>query len=160
MIPRATIPQPVTVNGITYKSTNAAGKSLGVHRSTAKTRLARGLSPEEAFSRELPQRVNPLREDLRALAEKHGLLMVTIVARYRRGLRGEALTCRPHDPKLPRKKCDAHKVVVAGREFASLKDAAAAYGVSYQKVVGRRNSGWTLAEAFELAPRATTPRPH
>lgn len=97
-------PQPVTVHGVTYKSLSAAAKAFGVVTATASGRLRAGMSPEAAFGPPPKPRIDFKSLGLAELAEKHHLVLGTVLKRYRNGLRGDALVARPHSPDLPRKK--------------------------------------------------------
>ena len=92
------------MHGVTYKSMNAAGQVYGVNASTASFRMRAGMSPEEAFGPPPKQRIDFKALGLAELADKHHLVLGTVLMRYRRGLRGDALVARPHSRELPRKK--------------------------------------------------------
>jgi hypothetical protein len=118
----------ITIRGQLFSSVNKASLYYKIPRSTFHRRLELGWTPEEAA--ELVVR------KLEALGS------------------GEAVLGGTPPPALkPRSVKQGRSLVVAGEEFASIKEAAAHFGVGTAKFLMRLRIGWSPEAAAELTAR-------
>lgn len=131
----------------------ALAEKHGLKDYTLRARLSYGWSLERALTTEKPKRKrgaivdptdNKLVSSFSALAKKHGLKRVTILARLRYGWSLEKA--------LETKKNGSQKVApidpIDGEEFTSFVDLANKHGKEVTLVRDRLKLGWTLEEAL------------
>jgi hypothetical protein len=145
------------VDGKIFDTLKSATKFYGVKYVTARSRIKRGWTIEQAMGLEAPPNKNrPIKfrgksyESEAAISQEFGVRVDVFRQRLAKGHSIEvALGIRDLEYKTKPLAC-----VVRGQQFASRNEAAKHFGVDKGTVATRVNKlGWTLEQALELEPR-------
>jgi hypothetical protein len=149
----------ITVNGVAYTSVAQACRVLGKSLNSIGHWLRKGLTPDEAFSRQQGT-TSPLSVTFRGITYRSGSELAKAfgvrpgVFNYRR-LAGATLEqCLGLVSRT-----SPNAISIDGKEYQSIKHAAKAYGISYETVQGRRRAGWSLEDALRTPAGKGTPNP-
>jgi hypothetical protein len=147
--------QPIEVAGVVYPSLNQAAASLGIADSCVRYRLAVGWSAEQAFGlekrggartgavfvaagKEFPS--------LASVARHFDVEQAVLRDRLKNGWEmDQAIGLAPRERRNPAR---GKFVVVAGRSFHSVAEAAKHFGVDAVKAGSRIRNGWTPEQAL------------
>ena len=147
---------PITCNGIEFKSVNALCRYYNIPRSTFKLRLKQGHTPEEAikikpqetkgFNKKDTSCVDPWGNKFKsqnAMYKHYGTTKDIAEGRFEHGWTLEQILLNPE-------KIDPHKPCIGpdGKEYAGFKIMAEAFGLTESTLRGRLKQGYTLEEAI------------
>ena len=148
--------QPVSFNGVEYRSRQKLAAAFGIKPAQLNERLAAGWSMGQALglvprdaAKNAPKPITfrgKLYQSKQALARAFNIDKYKLSKRLKWGWSvEEALGLQPR-PK------GGNALKVAGQSFASLAAAARHYNLRRAKVENRLKSGWSVDQAFELEP--------
>lgn len=145
------------INGKTYESQEAIYRDFKLDAEMLKYRLDKGMSVEEALG------VEKYMHSGNSLVIEHGGLVYNSLSelcsvrgyKYSRVYSWMKKGYSLDDALKKAKKSDRAliEIEVEGVLYPSISSAAKHYGLSPAKVVARLNTGWTIRQAFDLAPR-------
>jgi hypothetical protein len=150
----------VVVEGIRFPNLVAAANHYGVSSSLASDRLIKGWSNEEAFS--IVPRLAPTRYG--TIIKVNGLVFESVQAACKhfkvpyptyKGRKKKGYTVKQALGLVEVKRINpvARPIMVKTIQYPSLKKACQAYKLPHSRVQARLSAGWTINEAFDLAPR-------
>lgn len=155
------------VQGTHYPTLTSLSRAYGVKVTTLSRRLrsqhwtleqAVGLAspPQSSASQGKPISVGGTTyPSMAAACAAHGVKVEVYHARRRTGWSIDEALGRVARPAVPRP--GARLWTVAGRSYLSLRKACDAHGLNADRVRSRLSMGWSLEEAFDLAPRTAPP---
>lgn len=153
---------PVMVNNICYPSLAVAARKHKIPLSLVRSRKRKGFTIEEALEIKEREVEHPLHikikvedkifSNVKEAADFYHINPATVRNRLVNGYTAnEALGIVPRKRRTAKK--DDKKIVVNGRTFANIGEAAEFYNIKKNTIRGRLNAKWSINEAFGLVPR-------
>ena len=146
----------IEIDGVWYASMKKAAQASGVPYTTFLHRLDAGMSIEEAAKKTLKSQKKIIIENIEyssmaKAAKAYNVPHNTFIARIRNGWTPEqaAGLQRRLVPFKPKR---TSPIVLKGKEYPSVTQAAKEFGFTYSRVSKRLAKGLTPEQAFELEP--------
>jgi len=156
--PRGRKGKTVVVDGKEYPSISDVARACGLPVSAVRGRLRVGWDINRALEIEVDDRHGKEKTivlegkeypSISDAARAYNLSLNTVKSRLRLGWSTEeAFGIKPRERKRKGK-----TVVVDGKEYPSISDAAKAYNLSLVTVIKRMKRGWSIDKAFGIKPR-------
>ncbi|WP_187272344.1 NUMOD1 domain-containing DNA-binding protein [Zeimonas arvi] len=152
----------IEADGCSYPTIRAAAEAHNITESALATRLALGWSTDQALGRAPPPKRVPAGVSLviggvqfKTIAEaarRFGVPSGTVRKRLRLSWSPEQAVGIHPPPARHRTFGNEHALALQGSAYSSVKAAARALGKNYGTVAGRLQLGWSVEQAFDLAP--------
>lgn len=146
----------VIYNGVEYRSLSDACRVAGVPISTAKVRLDKGMSVDEALHKGNYGNAVTVHgkffSSLQEVLDYYGINRSTLLSRMSKGLSlEEALTYTKYSGIGIRKTIEKEKIVIDGKVFYGKQEVCDFYGIGMRTLYRRLNDGLSIEEAVQSA---------
>lgn len=159
--PRTKSGRTISVGGVTFKSIKAAAEAHGLSAGAVRARLDSGWTTEQALGLVPPPshkatRTRPIEVDGRHVASvaeaasASGVPKGNVGSRLSRGWTIEQALGK--ECRAARKLSKANALVVGGTAYPSVRAACEARAKHYGVIQSRLHLGWSIEQAFDLAP--------
>lgn len=150
----------ITVAGVVFPTLKAASRHYGINIGAVKTRLKNGWTNEQAFGLEQPPKRGRNKgkkvtiegktyKSLSQAAQAFGIAASAFKSRLGSGWPPEeAAGFR----KRRKRAANSRAITVEGKDYMSVRHACEVIGHNYGKIASRLQLGWTIKQAFDLAP--------
>ena len=152
----------ISVGPETFPNLRAAARSHGINEGTVRSRLALGWTVEQAFGLETAPNLRAKQkgvqveidghqyDNLGQLAASMGISNGKIGRRLRAGWTLKQAIDREPPPQP--QEVEGTEIVIQGKNYISIAEAARALGIDYNLARNRISLGWSPEQATDLAP--------